>query len=63
MGWIMAAAHSTLTAAERKEQDALRKDWAEHGVLGDEPELDPRSRCEGLSANGLTAAAASAGRW
>src|SRR6202795_3454419 len=35
----MAAAHTTLTAAERKEQDALRKDWAEHGV--GEPPTDP----------------------
>lgn len=43
----MAAEHTTLTAIERKEQDTLRKNWAEHDALGEEPETEPIFSCPG----------------
>ena len=43
----LATLHTTLTPAERAEQDALRKNWAEHGALSDEyeTETDPIHSC------------------
>jgi hypothetical protein len=37
----IAAAHTTLTAAERQEEDALRKNWEEHGALCEENGTEP----------------------
>jgi hypothetical protein len=42
---LLAAAHTTLTPTERKEHDALRKNWAENGMLDEGPETDPIFSC------------------
>jgi len=42
---LLCGAHTRLTPAERKEQDALRKNWADNGLLDEGPETDPIFSC------------------